>query len=139
MATIWKTVSIRISEEEQNALNLYCEREKTNPNKLLKDFVLKEIGPILNKNQVTVKDEFPSMGENRLEYDPEGDNYLWMIKVGSKESFTISKKLNPFFVENLYTALKDGVDMRKKILNKIKKNKVYVPKAITKYGEKIKC
>ena len=136
MATIWKTVSIRISEEEQNALNLYCEREKTNPNKLLKDFVLKEIGPILNKDQVTVKDEFPSMGENKFEYDPEGDTYLWMIKVGSKESFTISKKLNPFFIENLYKALQTGVEKRSKILEKIKRNKTYVPKAITRYGEK---
>jgi len=130
----WKTISSKISEDVYGAMKMICDKENIAPNQFIRKAVEKAVHPVLSKEPGT--SDFPGIGENKFEYDPESDSYMWVIDFGSGNSTLISGKLSPFFVENISIGINAGLTRRATFLKKLKKNKTYVPEAITKFGEK---
>jgi len=130
----WKTVSAKVSEDVYGAMKIICERESITPNEFIRTAVEKEVRPVLSKDNDT--NVFPTIGENKFEYDPASDSFMWFINFGSGNSAVISGKLSPFFVENISKAIKEGLDHRNDILKKIKKNNVYIPESIAHFKER---
>jgi hypothetical protein len=129
----WKTISSKVSEDVYGAMKIICERENIKPNEFIRRAVEKTVSPVLNKEHNSTT--FPGIGENKFEYEPEADSFMWTINFGSGNSALISGKLSPFFVENILNAIKVGLDRRSILLKKLKKNKTYVPEAIIKFRE----
>lgn len=130
----WKTISSKVSEDVYGAMKIICDRENIAPNEFIRKAVEKAVNPVLSKDHNVAG--FPEIGENKFEYDPEADSFMWAINFGSGNSTLISGKLSPFFVENISNAIKTGLDKRKALLKRLKKNKTYIPEAIVKFGER---
>lgn len=131
----WKTISSKVSTEVYGAMQLLREKEPNmNMSKIIKRAIEKEVAPILNKGGLS-SEVFPNLGVNHFEYDPEADNFMWAVNAGGNSAI-ISSKLSPAFVESMFNAMKEGLDKRKKILHKVKKNQAYIPKSIIKFKEK---
>jgi hypothetical protein len=132
--TNWKTISSKVSDETYGAMKVICEKENIKPNEFIRKAVEKGVQSILNKD--LNPEVFPNIGENKFEYEPDSDSYMWIINFGTDKPLMISDNLGHFFVENLQKAIMDGVSKRSQILKKIKKNKTYIPSTITKFRKK---
>lgn len=132
--TNWKTISSKVSDETYGAMKVICGKENIKPNEFIRKAVEKGVQSILNKD--LNPEVFPNIGENKFEYEPDSDSYMWVINFGTDKPLIISDNLGHFFVENLQKAILEGVSKRNQILKKIKKNKTYVPSTITKFRKK---
>ncbi len=133
--TEWKTVSSKVSAETYSAMKVLCAREtpQIKINQLVRNAIEKEVAPILNKGGLT-SESFPGIGENIFEYDPESDNFRWVVDTGNN-SLVISNNLSPSFVENLFKVIDNSLTEKKKIMKKTKKGQVFLPKSIRRFGK----
>lgn len=134
MTTTWKTISSKVTDEVYGAMKVICEKDNIKPNEFIRKSVEKAVNLKLNKD--SNPEVFPNIGENKFEYDAESDSFLWLVDFGSGKSITISRAISPFFIENITNAIKNGVEKRKEVLKKTKKNKTHIPDSIIKFREK---
>ncbi len=78
----WKTVSVRLNAEEQNALRLLCEKRKVTKHRLLKELIIHELEPLLKPGALPEGEGIPLTGEHIFKYNNEEDNYTWQIDMG---------------------------------------------------------
>lgn len=134
MTTIWKTISSKVTDETYGAMKIICEKDGIKPNEFIRKSVEKAVNLKLNKD--SNPEVFPNIGENKFIYDSESDSFMWMVDFGSGKSIVISKKLSPFFIEGITNGINEGMQKRKELVKKMKKNKTYVPDSIIKFREK---
>ncbi len=130
----WKTVSIRVSEHEENALKLLCEKRGKSKHAIIKEIFGKEIEPITRPGRIPEGEGIPLIGEHIFKYNVEKDNFTWQIDLGVHGIQALAENVPSSFVENLNLALQKAIDERGKV--NVPKKKTLVPKSVLKYKVK---
>ena len=122
MATqTWKTVSVRLSEVEENALKMLCKKRGLKKHPLLKELLLNELEPILKPGHLQEGQGIPLIGEHIFKYDPEKDNFTWQIDLGIHGMHALAENVPSSFIVNLQKMLGDAIKQREKVTNKTQK------------------
>jgi len=132
----WKTVSVRLSEEEENALKLLCEKRETNKHAVIRGLLLKELSPILEPGRVPEGEGLPLIGEHTFKYNAEEDSFAWQLDLGVHGIHALAEHVPNAFLENLARALEKAIKQRQDIAQKTPRKKVRMPKSILKYKVK---
>ena len=127
----WKTVSIRVSEHEENALKLLCKKRGISKHAIIKEIFTREIEPITKPGRIPEGEGIPLIGDHVFKYNTEKDNFTWQIDLGVHGIQALAENVPFSFVENLDNALQKAIEGRKKV--NIPKKKTIVPKSILKY------
>lgn len=134
MATkTWKTVSVRLSEEEENALSILCEKREQKKHALVKELLFNELKPILEPGHIQEGEGLPMIGSHTFEYNPEKDNFTWQLDLGIHETHILADDIPFLFIENLHASIGLALEQRNKIMEKTSKKKTVVPKSLLKY------
>ena len=130
----WKTVSVKVNDETRNAIELICKRENIAINKFLADLVAREVEPIIDPRVLAENKGIPQVGENKLKYKPQTDDFFWQVDLGVNGIALLSEDVSPNYLEGLKKAINEGLTQR---ANFQKKNKgAVVPSKLLKYGVK---
>jgi len=131
---LWKTLSVRLTEEEENALKLLCEKRGQNKHALMKEILLQELEPLLKPGHLIEGEGIPLIGEHIFKYAPEKDNFTWQIDLGAQGTRALAENVPFSFIDNLNNALEKAVQEHEKTV--IPKKKTRIPKSILKYEVK---
>ena len=130
----WKTVSVKVNDETRNAIELICKRENIAINKFLADLVAREVEPIINPKVLAENKGMPKVGENKIKYKSQTDDFIWQVDLGVNGIALLSEDVSPSYLESLKKAIEEGLGQR---TNFQKKNKgVVIPPKLLKYGVK---
>ena len=129
----WKTISVRITEEEENALKILCAKSKRKKHALLKSLLLKELEPILKPGLLSIGEGLPLVGRHLFKYSSEKDNFTWQLNLGIHEVHALAENVPFSFVNALHKALTEAIKERQKIESRTSKKGVRIPKSILKY------
>jgi hypothetical protein len=134
MATqTWKTVSVRLSEDVENALKFLCEKRGQKKHALLKELLLTELDPILKPGHLQESEGIPLIGEHIFKYNAERDSFTWQVDLGVHGIHALAENVPFSFIDNLHGMMGKAIEQRNKVVNKIPKRKTIVPKSILKY------
>src|SRR3989344_7821461 len=126
----WKTTSVRLSEDETNALMLLCQREgNIKRNELIRKLILEVIDPILHPGVVSENQGIPKLGEHLFKYDPQKDMFTWQLDLGTQGVHVLCEDVSFKFLESLKKQSTKSIDGRAVIINKTK-GKPIIPKKI---------
>jgi len=132
VAKDWKTTSVRLSEDETNALMILCQREgNINRNELLRKLILEVIDPILHPGVVSENQGIPKVGEHLFKYDPQKDTFTWQLDLGTQGVHVLCEDVSFKFLESLRKQSTKAIDERGIIISKTK-GKPIIPKKIMK-------
>jgi len=129
----WKTVSVRLSEDEENALKLLCEKMGRNKHAIIKELLLKELEPILKPGHISEGEGLPVIGEHAFKYNAEEDSFTWQLDLGVQGIHSLAEHIPAVFLENLSSALEKARHTRQEIMRKTPKRKTRIPKSLLKY------
>lgn len=137
----WKTVSARLTEDEENALKILCEKRENSKHAILRALLLKELEPLLKPGHLSEGEGIPLIGEHFFKYSSESDSYIWQIDMGVHGVHVLAENIPFSFLNKLESTLGRVIETREKIENKISKQKTRVPKQIMKYEVKknVRC
>src|SRR3989338_4170002 len=136
VAKDWKTTSVRLTEDETNALMFLCEREgKIKRNELIRKLILKVINPILHPGIVSENQGIPKVGEHLFKYDPQKDMFTWQLDLGTQGVHVLCEDVSFKFLESLKKQSTKAIDEREIIIDKTK-GKPIIPKKIMKFRVK---
>ncbi len=128
----WKTVSVKVNDDTRNAIELICKRENIAINKFLASIIEREIEPVLNPKILPENKGMPQIGENKLKYLPESDNFLWQLDLGVNGVALLSEDVPLSYLENLKKAIDEGLSKRLNFQKESKKRAV-IPLKLLKY------
>lgn len=137
----WQTTSVRLTEEENNALKLLCEREsnvrkkKITRNKLIKELILEEIDPLMKTSNIPKGRGIPKIGEHRFNYDFEKDDFLWQLDLGTEGLHVLCEDVSFKFLDSLKNKIEYILKERDEVIKKTK-GKTIIPKKIMKFKVK---
>ena len=132
MTKTWKTTSVRLNEEESNALRIYCEREGLTKNKLIRELVLKEIESILVTDALPEGHGIPILGEHIFKYNADKDNFTWQLDRGTQGVNVLCEDVTIKFLQHLNEQLTKSIECQKKIVG----DKPVTPNKMMKYKVK---
>jgi hypothetical protein len=132
MVKVWKTVSVRLSEDELNALVLHCERTSKKKNEVLKELIFDEIAPLLKPGAISQSQGIPLIGEHYFHYDAEKDCFSWKIDMGTEGTHILCEEMSAHFADSLNKELSNAIKERERIIGKAD-GKPVIPKKILKY------
>ena len=136
VAKDWKTTSVRLSEDETNALMLLCQREgNIKRNELIRKLILEVIDPILHPGVVSENQGIPKVGEHLFKYDLQKDTFIWQLDLGTQGVHVLCEDVSFKFLESLKNQSTKAIEERENILNKTK-GKPIIPKKIIKFEVK---
>ena len=129
----WINLSVKVTKEQKNIINTICKHEDIAVNKFLSRMIINEIEPILNPTVLAENKGIPFVGENKLKYIPEKDNFVWQLDLGINGSVVLGEEFSLFYLENLMQAIDNGIKQRQDFHKKTKKG-VVIPSKMIKYG-----
>ena len=129
----WINLSVKVTKEQKNIINTICKHEDIAVNKFLSRMIINEIEPILNPSVLPANKGMPLIGENRLSYIPEKDNFVWQLDLGVNGSAVLGEEFSLFYLENLRRAIDNGIKQRHDFHKNAKKG-VVIPSKMIKYG-----
>jgi hypothetical protein len=136
VAKDWKTTSVRLSEDETNALMLLCQREgNIKRNELIRKLILEIIDPILHPGTVSENQGIPKAGDHLFKYDPQKDNFTWQLDLGTQGVHVICEDVSFKFLESLKKQSTKAIEEREAIISKTK-GKPIIPKKIMRFKVK---
>ena len=131
----WITLSVKVTQEQKNVIERICQHEGLTVNKFLNGVIAREIEPILNPTVLAENKGMPLVGENKLKYVHEKDNFVWQLDFGVNGSVVLGEEFSLFYLENLKRAIDNGIKQRQDFHKTVKKG-VVIPSKIIKYGVK---
>ena len=131
----WITLSVKVTQEQKNVIERICQHDGLTVNKFLSGVIAREIEPILNPTVLAENKGMPLVGENKLKYIPEKDNFVWQLDLGINGLVVLGEEFSLFYLENLKRAIDKGVEQRQDFHKKVKKG-VVIPSKMIKYGVK---
>lgn len=130
----WKTLSVKVSEQEENALKLLCEKRGVKKHAIMKELLRREIEPLTKPGAIIEGEGLPLVGDHIFKYNAEKDNFTWQVDLGTHGLHALAENIPFSFVANLEVALHKAIDCRERM----PRNKAIVPKSLLRYKVK-KC
>lgn len=132
----WLTLSVKVTKEDKNIIDKICEHEGIAVNSFLNRIIVRELEPIKKPTSFSENKGLPVIGENKLKYIPEKDNFVWQLDLGVNGLAVLGEDFSLFYLENLKRAIDNGIKQRQDFYKKAKKG-VVIPSKMIKYGVKI--
>lgn len=131
----WLTLSVKVTKEDKNIIDKICEHEGIAVNSFLNRIIVRELEPIKKPTSFSENKGLPAIGENKLKYIPEKDNFVWQLDLGVNGLAVLGEDFSLFYLENLKRAIDNGIKQRQDFHKKAKKG-VVIPSKMIKYGVK---
>lgn len=131
----WKTISVKVNDDTRNAIELICKRERITVNKFLANIISREVEHVINPKVLPENNGIPQIGENKLKYIKESDNFIWQLDLGVNGLALLSDNVTFNYLENLQKAIEEGLAQRLGFQKKNKKRAV-IPSKLLKYEVK---
>ena len=133
----WITLSVKVTKEDKNIIDKICEYENIAVNSFLNRIIVRELEPIKKPTSLSENKGLPVIGENKLKYIPEKDNFVWQLDLGVNGVAVLGEDFSLFYLKNLMQAIDNGIKQRQDFHKNAKKG-VVIPSKMIKYGVK-KC
>ena len=132
----WKTASVRLNEEEENALKMLCSKRNVKKHAILKSVLLRELDSFLKPGLIQEGAGIPTLGTHIFKYAPESDSFIWQLDLGNQGVHVLAENISHSFVMSLYDSLGKAIEQRDRIVKKGHGKKVVMPSSIMKYEVK---